>query len=87
MSVGGYGILEVVCLFLGVLLIVVPAVLYAFAAWRSGKRTAWRRRRRPFPICPLCGYAMRGLTHARCPECGTQYTLEQLWSAQEDIDE
>ena len=28
--------------------------------------------------CPLCGYNLAGLTEARCPECGANYTLEQL---------
>lgn len=29
-------------------------------------------------VCPTCGYDMRGLQQARCPECGTQYTLDEL---------
>ena len=32
-------------------------------------------------LCPRCGYNMRGLTHARCPECGTEYTLDALLTA------
>jgi len=32
--------------------------------------------------CPRCGYNMTGLHEARCPECGAQYTLNQLYSAQ-----
>jgi hypothetical protein len=28
--------------------------------------------------CPKCGYDLRGLHEARCPECGTVYTLEEL---------
>lgn len=28
--------------------------------------------------CPKCTYDMRGLRDARCPECGTQYTLDEL---------
>jgi len=31
--------------------------------------------------CPQCGYNMRGLREARCPECGTQYTLNELLAA------
>lgn len=30
--------------------------------------------------CPQCGYNMTGLHHARCPECGTQYTLDELFA-------
>lgn len=28
--------------------------------------------------CPVCGYAMIGLTEARCPECGAKFTLDEL---------
>jgi hypothetical protein len=31
--------------------------------------------------CPQCGYNLTGLREARCPECGTQYTLDQLLAA------
>ncbi|MBX2852827.1 MAG: hypothetical protein KTR15_13915 [Phycisphaeraceae bacterium] len=27
---------------------------------------------------PECGYNMRGLTEAKCPECGSKFTLDQL---------
>jgi tRNA(Ile2) C34 agmatinyltransferase TiaS len=33
------------------------------------------------PHCPRCGYNMTGLTQARCPECGSQYTLDALIAA------
>ena len=33
--------------------------------------------------CPTCGYSMRGLHEARCPECGTQYTLDELFTRNE----
>jgi hypothetical protein len=28
--------------------------------------------------CPVCGYNLTGLKEARCPECGSQFTLDQL---------
>ena len=31
--------------------------------------------------CLRCGYNMTGLHEARCPECGTQYTLNELLAA------
>ncbi len=31
--------------------------------------------------CPECGYNLVGLRDARCPECGAQYTLDQLFGA------
>ena len=33
-------------------------------------------------FCPKCGYNMTGLYEARCPECGSRYTLDQLAAAQ-----
>jgi uncharacterized paraquat-inducible protein A len=33
-------------------------------------------------ICPTCGYNLTGLTEPRCPECGTQFTLDQLLASQ-----
>ena len=32
----------------------------------------------PALACPLCGYDLAGLTEARCPECGSSFTLEQI---------
>jgi hypothetical protein len=57
----------------------------AFLIWRNGKRVAWRRFMQTSPKCLRCGYDMTGLTEARCPECGAEYTLDQLWMAQRDI--
>ena len=31
--------------------------------------------------CPTCGYNLTGLREARCPECGSQFTLDQLYAA------
>jgi hypothetical protein len=33
-------------------------------------------------VCPGCGYNLTGLREARCPECGTAYTLDELFAAQ-----
>ena len=32
--------------------------------------------------CPTCGYNLTGLTEARCPECGSKFTLDELLAAQ-----
>lgn len=32
--------------------------------------------------CPVCGYNMTGLRESRCPECGSQFTLDQLVASQ-----
>jgi hypothetical protein len=33
-------------------------------------------------VCPTCGYNLTGLREARCPECGTQFTIDQLLAEQ-----
>jgi hypothetical protein len=33
-------------------------------------------------VCPRCGYSLTGLTDARCPECGSRYTLSELLASQ-----
>jgi hypothetical protein len=45
------------------------------AAERLGRLTAYGM---PVLACPLCGYNLAGLTEARCPECGSSFTLEQI---------
>ena len=35
----------------------------------------------PGPRCPRCDYPLTGLRHTRCPECGHEPTLDELWSA------
>jgi heme A synthase len=32
--------------------------------------------------CPTCGYNLTGLGEARCPECGSRFTLDELIAAQ-----
>jgi len=33
------------------------------------------------PACPACGYLLAGLRSTRCPECGSEPTLDELWAA------
>ena len=33
-------------------------------------------------VCPACQYNLTGLREARCPECGTGYTLNELLAGQ-----
>jgi DNA-directed RNA polymerase subunit RPC12/RpoP len=32
--------------------------------------------------CPTCGYNLTGLSEARCPECGSKFTLDELIALQ-----
>jgi hypothetical protein len=51
----------------------------AYCAGKWSRTQSGDRTRKPF--CPRCDYNLRGLSEARCPECGERFTLEQLWSA------
>jgi len=53
--------------------------LAAFLLWRDGFRRGWRRAREAPPMCPRCGYNLSGLSLCRCPECGSEYRLDELW--------
>jgi hypothetical protein len=33
-------------------------------------------------VCPTCGYNLTGLKGTRCPECGSEFTLDQLMADQ-----
>ncbi|UCG33887.1 MAG: hypothetical protein JSU68_04465 [Phycisphaerales bacterium] len=46
----------------------------AYIALGSGRKARRRARR----VCSECGYDLRGLTTARCPECGTPFDARFL---------
>ncbi len=71
--------------------IILGAMLWT-ALWMGGTAIVWRessaersRRLQQMGIstiaCPNCGYNLTGLKQSICPECGTQYTLDQLFLA------
>ena len=65
-------VIAICWLWLGVLLIVIIATIVgAIGQSRRG-------RKKNLFLCQNCGYSLRGLTVARCPECGTAFTSELL---------
>lgn len=38
------------------------------------------------PRCIRCGYSLRGLCGTRCPECGDEPTLDELWASSAGLD-
>lgn len=38
------------------------------------------------PRCLRCGYSLRGLCGTRCPECGDEPTLDELWASSAGLD-
>ncbi|MHC5110889.1 MAG: hypothetical protein ACYTHJ_13550 [Planctomycetota bacterium] len=37
------------------------------------------------PLCPECGYALIGLKSTKCPECGSEPTIDEVWAAGHDL--
>jgi hypothetical protein len=52
--------------------------------WResTSERGARLNQNKNTLVCPTCGYNLTGLQTPRCPECGTQFTLDQLIAQQ-----
>jgi len=64
-----------------VMLTLLVTGMMALLIWRDGFKKGWRSSRVSPPMCLQCGYNMSGLTQCRCPECGKDYTLDELWTA------
>lgn len=54
-------------MFLGYALAIATGVLWCFSVWTRRCQGRWRQRR---SLCANCGYDIRQLTGAKCPECG-----------------
>lgn len=48
-----------------------------------GRRSILTDQARLNIACPACSYSMIGLRESRCPECGTNYTIDELVLAQQ----
>ena len=66
----GYATVRVVSLSLWIPLVVFLILPLGLVARRRVRGYVRRRR----GLCESCGYSLRGLTEARCPECGTPFT-------------
>lgn len=71
---------------------ILAGTLWWMTIWMAGTALVWRetgvessRRKGTGPErvipCPKCGYDLKGLAMARCPECGTEFTLDELFAA------
>lgn len=61
--------------------------LFCHGVWRAGKISSVRRIQREAPRCPGCKYDLRAQKSLRCPECGAEWSIGGLWTAQCDFDE
>ncbi len=53
--------------------VILPCLLLTSYSWLP-PYVRWQRRRRG--LCAECGYLLRGLPTARCPECGRPFDLD-----------
>ncbi|MCG3125239.1 MAG: hypothetical protein CHACPFDD_00055 [Phycisphaerae bacterium] len=58
-------------------------VLGTILIWRESPVERAARLAGGAVVCPVCGYNLTGLAEARCPECGTTFTLDQLFASQD----
>ncbi len=68
--------------------------LFAMLIWLIGTTMIWKetsveradrlrsRIRTNAIVCPSCGYNLTGLRESSCPECGANFTLDQLFAGQ-----
>ncbi len=72
-------------LFGGIFTIVVwlPVTVLLWKETAAERAERIRRSAGDVVFCPRCGYNMTGLYEPRCPECGTRFTLNQLYAAQQ----
>ncbi len=73
------GFIEAGAAILLLLTLCVAALGVWIFVWRRAFAKGWRAARGAAPKCPKCGYSLAGLTLARCPECGSEWQLEELW--------
>ena len=89
-----FGVFGIICAFVGWAdeAAIVLAALAWPPAWIALTAYVWRetpmeragRLKNLAPgglACPQCGYNLTGLRQARCPECGTQFTLDELFAS------
>jgi hypothetical protein len=65
--------------FLGIACSIALIILICYRRFRAGPTARAIVHMRM--ACPECGYSLVGLTDCRCPECGSQYTVETLVEA------
>ncbi len=57
-----------------------------FWPMRAGAGAAGHADANVTPQCPSCGYLLTGLTKTRCPECGDEPTIDELWRATASVE-
>lgn len=66
----------------GIAFYVLAEFILAYLIWEVGRHwRAWPRG----AVCPNCRYSLVGVTERRCPECGREFTLDELGISASDL--
>ena len=80
-----YAFVDDFAVFLGTAVAPLVWLICTVLIWRetpAERRERLRASGRDNVVCPTCGYTLTGLTATRCPECGSQFTLDELLASQ-----
>ena len=72
------GLMPGLALLLGLVLCLGAVPVSVLAGWTTYRQTLEVERTRQ-GLCPNCGYDLRGIQTARCPECGTRLRAPPAW--------
>lgn len=70
------GAMLALMLFAGLILVLIPVMLILIATRRIGRARITSAE--IDPLCPECGYNVKGLPRPICPECGNPFDLEEI---------
>ncbi len=70
------GAMLALMLFAGLILVLIPVMLILIATRRIGRARITSAE--IDPLCPECGYNVKGLPRPICPECGTPFDLDEI---------
>ncbi len=79
-----WGLVPAMSDFVGMRVYAAAAIMGVLEAMLVRRRNAAIRAERDPTRCRECGYMLRGLVEARCPECGTAFDPELLKRVEAD---
>jgi DNA-directed RNA polymerase subunit RPC12/RpoP len=68
------------------ILVWIAATIFVWRETTAERKARMKASSKSAITCPTCGYNLTGLSEARCPECGSRFTLDELIALQPDAD-